>query len=64
MRRRVGRVVAAVLVMFAMAACGVRAQGEPEILRSPPPAPTATPTSTEQPTTQPTGTAVPPSPTG
>lgn len=50
--------VAALLVAVGTAACGVRAQDEPEILRTPPPAPTATPTSTAQPT----GTSAAPSP--
>lgn len=31
------------------AGCGVRTQDEPEILRTPPPAPTATPTADEEP---------------
>lgn len=53
MIRRGARAVLAVLLAAGLAACGVRAQDEPEILRSPP-APTATPTSTEQPTSSPT----------
>ncbi|HEV7657086.1 MAG TPA: hypothetical protein VGP36_20470 [Mycobacteriales bacterium] len=44
------RALVAVLVGAALAGCGVKAQGEPEILRSPPAAPTATPSATERPT--------------
>lgn len=43
------RVLAALALLLA-AGCGVRTEDEPEILRSPPPAPTATPSATEQPT--------------
>jgi hypothetical protein len=46
----VKRVVIAVLLGAALAGCGVSSQDEPEILRSPPPAPTAIPSATERPT--------------
>jgi hypothetical protein len=52
----VRRVIAAVLLAVALAGCGVRAQKEPEILRSPPAPPTATPSATERPTVSPTPT--------
>jgi hypothetical protein len=47
------RLVVAVLVAGALAGCGVKAQDQPEILRSPPAPPTATPTATERPTVSP-----------
>lgn len=51
----VRRLPAAVLVAAALAGCGVTAQDEPEVVRSPP-TPTATPSTTERPTGTPTPT--------
>ena len=48
--------LAGLLAAGAVAGCGVKAQDEPEILRSPPAPPTATPTATERPTVSPTPT--------
>ena len=53
------RVAALVVLLAAVAGCGVRAQDHPDVLRSPPAPPTATPSATEQPTGSPT-----PTPTG
>ena len=52
-RRAVGYLLAAVLAAGSLAACGVKAQDQPEILRSPPAPPTATPSATERPTLSP-----------
>lgn len=54
-RRGRARLLAAVLVAAALTGCGVSAQDEPEVIRSPP-APTATPSTTERPTGTPTST--------
>jgi hypothetical protein len=56
----VRRLVAAAALAAVLTACGVKAQREPEIVRSPPPPPTATPTATEQPTHSPTPTPTAP----
>jgi hypothetical protein len=56
----VRRVLVAVLLGGALAGCGVKAQADPEILRSPPPPPTATPSATERPTVTPVPTTTPP----
>lgn len=50
------RMVAAILLAGALAGCGVKAEKEPEILRSPPAPPTATPSATERPSVTPTPT--------
>ena len=52
-------VLAGLLAATAVAGCGVTAQDQPEILRSPPATPTATPTATERPTVSPSATPVP-----
>jgi hypothetical protein len=54
-RRAVGWMLALV-VAGAAAGCGVKAQDQPEILRSPPAPPTATPTAAERPTQSPSPT--------
>jgi hypothetical protein len=59
----VKRVVIAVLLGAALAGCGVSSQDEPEILRSPPPAPTAIPSATERPTAPPSSATPSPSET-
>ena len=53
------RAVAAALLAASLAGCGVKAEGEPEILRSPPATPTATPSATERPTVSPTPSVTP-----
>jgi hypothetical protein len=59
--RRLGLagLLAALLTGAAVAGCGVKAQDQPEILRSPPATPTSTPTATERPTASPSSTPVP-----
>jgi hypothetical protein len=57
--RRAVAAVAAVLAAAVLAGCGVRAQDQPEILRSPPAPPTATPTATERPTVSPSSSPTP-----
>jgi len=58
-RRGAACLLAAGLVAAAVVGCGVKAQDQPEILRSPPAPPTATPTATERPTMSPSSTPAP-----
>jgi len=55
--RRGVRLLIGLLVAGALAGCGVKAQDQPEILRSPPAPPTATPTATERPPASPSASA-------
>jgi hypothetical protein len=57
--QRVGTLLAAGLIAAVLAGCGVKAQRQPEILRSPPAPPTATPTATERPTVSPSSSPEP-----
>ena len=59
--RRLRLSLAGLLAAAAIAGCGVKAQDQPEILRSPTAPPTATPTATERPTVSPSSTT--PAPT-
>jgi hypothetical protein len=56
---RAGGWLVTLLVAGVLAGCGVKAQDQPEILRSPPSPPTATPTATERPTVSPSSTPAP-----